>query len=163
VIFLKKCKNCGRPLKDDKFDTCFDCYKKLSAALPNDYLAQGYFDEKGFLYIDLITDTAEKVAKALGNSNPSLTSNQLRKYFTHAKSAQNSLKLIGSYDDVKVNIHKLKSFAAEAVGKKKVPETFHKFIVKNLSCVTDEKSFNKGFMEHFQAVVAYFYYYFPKK
>lgn len=164
---MKKCKICGKPVQNERFDTCFECHRKRrpapQVALPNNYLAQGFFDEKGYLHADLITDTAEKVALTFGNSSPGLTTSQLRRFFSHAKAAQNSLNVIGDYDKVKVNIQKLRFFAAEAAGKGKVPKSFHEFIVRNLDLVTDEKSFGKGFMEHFQAVVAYFYYHFPRK
>lgn len=164
---MKKCKICGKPVQNERYDTCIECYRKRRSAqlvvLPNDYLAQGFFDEKGYLYADLIANTAEQVALALGNSSPSLSTSQLRRFFSHAKAAQNSLNVMGDYDKVKVNIHKLRSFAAEATGKRKVPKVFQEFIEKNLDLTTDAKSFGKGFMEHFQAVVAFFYCHFRDK
>lgn len=166
---MKKCKICGKPVQNERYDTCIECHRKRRpappAVLPNDYLVHGYFDEKGYLFIDLISNTAEQVAWTLGNSFPSLTNSQLRRFFSHARAAQNSLNMIGNYDQVRADIHKLRSFAAEAASesKKKVPKTFYEFIAQNLDLVTDEKSFSKGFMEHFQAVVAFFYYHFPRK
>jgi CRISPR-associated protein Csm2 len=156
---------CGRRLKDDKFDYCYDCNQKIKnakAALPENYLSKGYFDEKGHLYVELVTSTAEQVAKAMGNDNPALTNSQLRRFFGHARAADNRLNMDEDFNSVNIDIQKLRPFVAEARGKGKVPKSFYDFIDKNLELVKDLKSFKKGFMEHFQAVVAYFYYHFPK-
>ena len=45
--------------------------------LPNEYLANGYFDEKGNIFQELVTRTAEDIAKKLGTGG--VTSTQLRR------------------------------------------------------------------------------------
>lgn len=165
---IKKCKTCGRPLRDPKFDTCFDCSKKSREKidkLPDDYLSRGYFDEKGNLYCELITTTAEKLAEDFGQSRPQLKNHQLRRFYNHIKMAENQLNMLQDFPRIQVKIQKLKPFAAEAAGGEsaKVPKIFYDFINKNLDLVKDEKSFREGFLEHFQAVVAYFKFRFPRQ
>ena len=46
----KKCK-CGKPIKNPKFDNCFDCSTNkregstTSSKIPDSYLKDGYFDK----------------------------------------------------------------------------------------------------------------------
>lgn len=159
---LKKCKVCGKVLSNPRYPTCYDCHNK-PAALPKNYLINGYFDEKGNLYEDLITDTASLLAYNFGKGRNGLTTSQLRRFFSHVRAVENRLNMLGSYNLVKSEIQKLKPFAAEAFGKNKIPKVFYKFIEKNMALVKDKKSFKNGFIEHFQAVVAYFYYHHPRK
>jgi CRISPR type III-A-associated protein Csm2 len=149
---MKNCSVCGRPLKDARFDMCYNCHQK-SRSIPDDYLKDGYFTEKGHLRIELLTSTADHLAKVFGFDN--LSRSQLRRFYGHVRAAENRLEMLGDFEPVKVDIFKLDSFVAEAKGKGKVPESFYRFVKSNLAQVTDEKSFKKGFLEHFQAVVAY--------
>lgn len=164
----KKCKVCEKPLKpDSRFDTCFECSKKGretgtdSGALPADYLsklAQGYFDQNGCLWEEFVTTLADKIAFSFGKS---LNNHQLRRFYGHAKTAENRLKMTKDWPAVNVDIKKLSSFAAEAKGKNKIPESFFAFLDKNVKAIKDEKDFD-AFLEHFQAVVAYFTYHYPR-
>lgn len=132
-----------------------------TSSLPNGYLNQGYFNEKGNLHEDLILKHAEEIAKSLGNSalrndRPNLTYGQLRRFYSHAINAQlayNSHKNEGLFlNTVKL----LDSFVAEAIGKGKVPKVFQDFIKRNVNQIKTARDINDGFMPHFQAVVAYF-------
>ncbi len=157
----KKCK-CGRTIKNSKFDTCYECSQKKyggEANLPDGYLSNGYFKERDVLHEELVGKMADSVARSFRN----LTNHQLRRFYTHVRDAENKLKMTKDWQSVNIDIKKLKAFIAEAFGKKKIPETFYHFINKNLDCVKDEISFVKGFLIHFEAVVAYFTFYNPKK
>lgn len=165
----KKCRKCGKPLKDDsRFDTCFECGQKdkrendsCSVGLPPEYISKlekGYFDANGYLWEDFITTMASKIAKSFNG----LKNHQLRRFYGHAKAAENRLRMTGDWDAVNVDIKKLSSFASEAKGKIKIPQSFYDFIDKNIKSISSKKDFEQGFMEHFQAVVAYFTYHYPK-
>lgn len=157
----KKCK-CGKPIKNPKFDTCYDCSQKMKggriSGLPEGYLSGCYFDENGVIHEELVSDVADSVAASFKG----LKNHQIRRFYQHVRDASNKLQMTGDWQSVNIDIKKLGAFAAEARGKGKVVESFYQFIVKNLECVKDEKSFTKGFLEHFQAVVAYFTNYNPK-
>lgn len=131
--------------------------------LPDGYLKDGYFNERGHLREDLLDKVAEEVALAIGESQPTLTTHQLRRFFNDAKAIQNRLGMLQDFDAVRSDIKRLKAFARDAQGKKKIPREFLGFIEKNVDLVNDKKSFEKGFIEHFQAVVANFSYRFPKQ
>ncbi|MBU4320220.1 MAG: type III-A CRISPR-associated protein Csm2 [Nitrospinae bacterium] len=161
----KICRICKEPLKDDKFDTCYRCSQKNRGtydSLPSDYLsklAKGYFDEKGYLWEDFLTTMAKDVAKSFGTK---LKSHQLRRFYGHAKAAEIRLKMTEDWDAVNVDVKKLEPFVSEAKGKDKIPQSFYEFIEKNIKAIKKRKDFEEGFMEHFQAVVAYFTYHYPK-
>ncbi|MBI3583951.1 MAG: type III-A CRISPR-associated protein Csm2 [Nitrospinae bacterium] len=166
----KKCKICGKPLKDDsRFDTCYECGQKNkkegggdSDSLPPNYITKlenGYFDSSGCLWEEFITTMASDVAKSFGRK---LKNHQLRRFYGHAKAAENRLRMTGDWDVVNLDVKKLGPFVSEAKGKDKIPQSFFDFIDKNIKSIKIQKDFEKGFMEHFQAIVAYFTYHYPK-
>jgi len=167
----KKCK-CGNTIKDPKHDTCYSCFQKgregdsvtskSNFKIPDNYLKDGYFDQNNCLYEELLTTIADQIASAFSSSYPKLKNHQLRRFYQHARAAENRLKMTHDWPCVNVDIKKLKAFVAEAKGKGKVSEVFYEFINMNLDNIKDEKSFLQGFLEHFQAIVAYFTYYNPK-
>ncbi|MDY6827148.1 MAG: type III-A CRISPR-associated protein Csm2 [Bacillota bacterium] len=128
-----------------------------AGSFPQEYLKGGYFDQEGEIKTNLLVDTASRVAKSFGHG---LTTGQLRRFYGHAKTAekafnysQNEKKLI---NDIKV----LDAFVAEAYGKENVPENFYKFININTSSIENSKDIIKGFLPHFQSVVAYHTYHY---
>jgi CRISPR-associated protein Csm2 len=165
----KKCKVCGKPLKDDsRFDTCFDCGQKNKKgggggdldSLPPEYitkLEKGYFDSGGCLWEEFLTKFADKIAKSFRG----LKNHQLRRFYGHIKAADNRLRMTEDWRCVNLDIKKLLSFVSEAKGKDKVPESFYKFIDANINKIKEQKDF-EAFVEHFQAIVAYFTYHYPK-
>jgi len=161
----KKCKKCGKTLKPgSRFDTCFSCGKaknKHSPTLPDGYLEKlqrGYFDSNGCLWEEFVTTTANAVAQSFGKG---LKNHQLRRFYGHAKAAENRLRMTGDWSCVNIDIKKLKSFAAEAKGKGKIPSSFYEFIEGNIGAIKGQKDF-EAFLEHFQAVVAFFTYNYPR-
>ncbi len=160
---MKKCK-CGNTIKDQKHDICYNCFQKgrEGSGIPENYLKDGYFDKDNCLFEELVTTTANQIAMSFSTSYPKLKNHQLRRFYQHARAAENRLSMTHDWPSVNIDIKKLKPFVAEAKGKGKVPEVFYDFICRNIDNIIDEKSFMQGFLAHFQAVVAYFTYYNPK-
>ncbi len=129
--------------------------------LPDGYLREGYFSSDGHIQEELLTITADAVAKSFGQGFPRLTTGQLRRFYGHVKTAEKSYQYTGDEKKLVLDIKALASFVAEAQGKKKVPRDFYIFIKKNTEMVKSEKDALKGFMPHFQAVVGYFYLHYP--
>ena len=51
-----------------------------------------------------------------------------------------------------------------AIGRRVVPEEFQQFINRNVElAVEDEQSFRRGFLQHFESVLAYFVYFFHEQ
>ena len=172
---IANCKDCGKPLKDPKFDFCWECNEKRKSGtntgvekqsgLLNDYLQGGYFDQKGHLHTRYIVrgGDADTIAKKLGIEKPAMTNHQLRRFYSHVRAAENKLKITQNFSSALVDLRKLDAFVAEAKGKGKIPDIFYGFINKNLENVKTQDDFLNGFMEHFQAVVGFFTYHYPKK
>lgn len=168
---MAKCKTCGKTI-EDRFQYCLNCRPSLSrernnmedanVKLPQGYLEKGYFDEDGYIYADLLGKTAENVARVFGVGKPKLTNSQLRRFYNHAVAAEERLNLTDKFKAANSSVQKLQAYAAEAVGKDKVPAVFLDFIKKNTNAVKDDKSLRQGFLEHFEAVVAYYYYLYPR-
>lgn len=170
----KICYTCKKEFvpKESHHKVCSDCNRKRYETggpsekgftkLPKGYLNDGYFDANDCLHEALLTEVADKIALSFSTANPKLKNHQLRRFYHHVRSAENKLNMTHDWSCVNVDVKKLKSFVAEAKGKQKVPEVFYEFINRNIDNIKDEKSFRHGFLEHFQAVIAYFTYYNPK-
>lgn len=135
--------------------------------LPSGYLQNGYFDSQGNINGELLTRIAEQVARVLGDSQ--ITYTQLRRFFAQVRSIERDL---GQRDFPKLvpQIQSLKPMAANYVGKannqweRQKREAFKRFIDLNVQlAIRDQESFEKGFIPHFESVVAYYKYHFPNK
>ncbi len=164
TIEIKKCRKCGKPLSNPKFDLCKQCAdvnkKKDNDThnLPEGYLnklQKGYFDTTNCLHEDFITTFADKIAQSFKG----LKNHQLRRFYNHVKAAETRLKMTNDWNCVNLDIKKLCSFVAEAKGKgNKIPENFYQFIDKNIKKIDSQRDF-EAFVTHFEAVVGYFAYY----
>lgn len=153
---MKKCK-CGKPIKDERFDTCYDCSKKRhgSASLPEGYLANGYFDEKGYLREGIFKDDAKEVARILAYLR--MTPTSLRAFYNKLIAIENKYKASGNnFDIVKPSIYAFERDVAYQVSRGVVSEEFRKFINKNAEFAQKGPKELKGFKEHFLSVLAYF-------
>lgn len=148
-------------------------------ALPKDYLKDGYFDNTGNIYTELIDSTALKIVETFKNKwgGSDIKYTQMRKFFQHARQAQRAYESI-PYEErkeqksiihLKNEIIKLKIMVFYAKGRKqeiKIPDSFVDFIIKNIDIIQNSNiddipnNVIKGFIPHFEAVVAYFKYKF---
>jgi CRISPR-associated protein, Csm2 family len=133
-------------------------------------LKSGYFDGNDNLKCELLTSLAEQVARDLGKSG--ITSTQLRRFFTQVRSIERKLGQQQDFLALVPQIQCLKPMAANYVGKGNNQwelerrKIFKQFIDLNVELATrDEKgfSFKKGFVPHFESVIAYYKYHFPNK
>jgi len=161
----KICADCGKEFeaREAYHRLCPDCWGKQRRGprFPGDYLKGGYFDEEGQVKPAVVDTWAEEVAKVLGRSG--ITSHQLRRFFNQLRAAEAKLDT-QSFSAVRSDILSLKRDAAYAVGRGVVKDNFKQFIDRNVElAVQDEASFRKGFIEHFQSVLAYFTYHFRNR
>lgn len=157
----RRCEKCGKPFvpKEPHHRTCQDCFGKDRAGISFSQLFPpgypDYFDSGGVLKCEYMTELAEKIAQAFGRGHPKLTTHQLRAFYQHVKRQQAAVKNGRPFREVLVELCKLKPFARERAEKEKIPHEFEQFISRNVDKVKDQKAFAEGFVEHFQAVVAY--------
>ena len=135
--------------------------------LPQRYLEGGYFDDSGNIKCDLLTHTAEQVARVLGNSG--VTSTQLRRFFMQVRSIERELGP-KAFPELVPQIQSLQPAVANYVGRGKDPgererrKSLKWFIDRNVEFATkDQKNFEEGFIPHFESIVAYYKYHFPRK
>jgi CRISPR type III-A-associated protein Csm2 len=124
-------------------------------SLPAGYLKDGYFDKDGNLLPQVIQDWPEALAKTFARER--LTSTQLRRFFNRVRAIeQQDLPFVRLKED----ILSIKPIAAASVGREMAPPIFKEFIDKNVElAIASENSFRRGFITHFQSVVAYLKYY----
>lgn len=135
------------------------------AALPNDYLANGYFADakRGVMFPELLTTSAECIAAAMAAADMSMA--QIRRYFTMSRSLEDRLKSGEAYDVVANKLRQMKANVAAVVGRvqenrqrEQLTRTLKEFIDRNVdAAVQSEQAFRKGFLPHFECVLAYFY------
>ena len=133
----------------------------LSAEYPGEY-----FDSKGNIRGDLITSLAEHVAQTLGSvratNNKIMAYGQLRKFYDQAVAVKLGLEAGQDFSTLRPKLLSLVPAAANAVGAGNAPQLLKQFIEANVGIAKrDEKHF-RAFMTHFQSVVAYYKYYFPR-
>jgi CRISPR type III-A-associated protein Csm2 len=162
-----KCANCGKLFKPREpwHKLCPECFAKAPSkpigppqrqqrgSFPEGY--PDYFDAEGVLKAEYVTSLAEGIAQELGNARPKMTMHQLRGFYGHVKRQESAVENGRRFREVLPEISKLKPIASERASKDKIPRYFKDFIDLNVDKSTDDKAFLKGFVEHFQAVVAY--------
>lgn len=114
-----------------------------------------YFGPDGHTRVELLLKEAENLAACFERDR--LKRHQLRAFYDHAKRQLQRLQCGASFGAVHPEIAKLKAFAADRAGRAEnaLPLSFKRFIDFNVDAVKDRTSFEKGFMPHFEAVVAY--------
>ena len=114
-----------------------------------------YFDERGNLKPEFVAkENLERKARELDRAG--LKMHQLRRFFNHCRQIDRRLRgKQTSWEQEVANIAKLSGFAADAAGKSKIPREFREFLDRNVERVHSEKDFVAGFMQHFEALVAF--------
>lgn len=130
----------------------------FSLKLPDGYLARGYFDEKGNPWPSVILEWPRDIADKLAQSRPQMTTAQLKgRFFAQVRRIEGKLDSLKDYDAVRQDVLKLEAFVEDAAKKNKVPDLFRQFIRANVKeAAKGEREFRRGFVNHFECVVAYF-------
>jgi CRISPR-associated protein Csm2 len=131
-----------------------------------------YFDEKGNLKSDLLSDEAEREAKKFVvfrhdnkvDTFQSITSAQLRKFYNEFKGLEKRLDFAATaqaedeaaFGGVLPLVKMVKSKVAYASGSKKVPQAFAKWLEQHVDAINSAKEF-RAFLLHFEAVVGFCY------
>lgn len=125
----------------------------LNECVPPNY--PRYFTDAGFTRVELVQGEAMRIAECFKSAG--LNRHQLRAFYDHAKRQLQRLDYGIPFDEVRIEIARLEAFAADRAGRSTnaLPQVFKSFIDRNVKAVKDEKCFQKGFMPHFEAVVAY--------
>ncbi|MBA7564489.1 hypothetical protein ES708_06152 [subsurface metagenome] len=123
--------------------------------LPRGYLERGYFDKEGNVLPEVIQEWPEQLARTFLREG--LKSTQLRRFFNRARAIQQQNL---PFERLREEILSLKPIVAASVGRKTAPDIFKVFIDRNVDlAVNSLESFSRGFLTHFQSVVAYVKYY----
>ena len=129
--------------------------EQRQSSLPRGYLERGYFDKAGNVLPEVIQEWAEQLARIFLREG--LKTAQLRRFFNRSRAIeQQNLP----FERLREEILSLKPIAAASVGRKTAPDIFKVFVDKNVDlAIRSPESFSRGFLTHFQSVVAYVKYY----
>ncbi|OIP25735.1 MAG: type III-A CRISPR-associated protein Csm2 [Dehalococcoidia bacterium CG2_30_46_19] len=144
-------------------DTGFQRGARQPPQLPRGYLQNGYFDSQGNLWPEIIQQWPDEIAQTFRDGR--LTTTQLRRFFNRARALEKELKT-KTFERLKEDVATLKPIAAASVGRKTAPDIFKQFIDRNVDLVlrsSDSDALVRGFLTHFQSVVAYLKYYEEKR
>ncbi|AEF93463.1 CRISPR-associated protein TM1810 domain protein [Desulfotomaculum nigrificans CO-1-SRB] len=170
---MGKCRICGKPTLGD-YQYCMQCNNSRAAnkrlqgntmprqnsqvsvacKLGADYLKDGYYNDQGYLRKEIFTTEAEMVAGVLAASG--MTSASLRRFYNKLRGIYARYQDNKNFDEIKPYLYKFYPNATDAVRRKIVPEEFRRFININVALAEQSPENLKGFVEHFQSVVAYF-------
>jgi len=114
-----------------------------------------YFSSEGRLRVELVTTEAENLAAKFEADK--LKRHQLRAFYDHAKRQLQRLTYGVPFEEVHPEVARLRAFAADRAARSEnaLPLSFKEFIDRNVNAATTPSAFQKGFMPHFEAVVAY--------
>ena len=136
----------------------------LDTGWPSGYLEGGYFErveDVRRVKPAVVDDWEEALAQMLVGGD--MKAHQLRRFFNKARAIESKLDS-EPFAAVVTDIHTFKRDAVYAVSRGVAPEAFKEFIDRNVGlAVLDEDSFRKGFIEHFQSILAFFTYHSRKK
>jgi CRISPR type III-A-associated protein Csm2 len=132
------------------------------------YLAGGYFDEKGHLRPEVFVDWPQKLNSELAKQKQPTTKNSLRGFYSMLRMAKNqfdsqSADRERAWSDAKTQLLKLRTAAQYQGTRQVISQMCQKdFLNDNIDLVlakgTDPEKFREyfnAFVEHFQAVIAY--------
>jgi CRISPR type III-A-associated protein Csm2 len=132
-----------------------------------DFLKRGYFDNEDNVKCELLTTMAEHVARVLGNAG--MTSAQINRFFRHVRAIEREVDS-KAFAEMIPRIQSLKPLVANYTGRGKDErerqrrQEFKRFVDFNVELAQkDIRSFKEGFVPHFESIVAYFKYHFPRK
>jgi CRISPR type III-A-associated protein Csm2 len=127
----------------------------IPMTLPDGYLANGYFDEKGYPFRQLFIDWPEELATKFRQGK--MTASALRNFYNEVRII-NSVAEGLEFEQVRERIWKLKPRAHYAANRKagNTPFLFYQFIVANLPHAEQSLKAFKTFVSHFECVVAFF-------
>lgn len=149
------CRVCGAPVDRGRF--CGKCYDRgIKAAGDLDASGYGeYYDGNGRLKPEYVDQKANDLALAFAVAE--LSKHQLRAFFDAAKRLEAAISLRGGpgHADLQSDLAMFKAHANARQGRRRIPPVFVKFIERNVDrALVNEQSF-RGFVKHFEAVVAY--------
>ncbi len=137
--------------------------------LPDGYLEDGYFDSSGKLKPELLTELAEDVALRIGQASPRQSPrvkyHQLRNFFHPLRRIERRYLRYRNFEELREEIWDLVPKVRYARGRKdaKVTDEFVQFIECNVARVQDVKSFRRGFLKHFEAVLCNYVYFYGER
>ena len=131
-------------------------------------IKNGYFNNNNVIKSELLGATALSVAKTLGVANTTYT--QIRAFFHAAKAIQRVYSSRGKFEQIVPNLERLIFLAAYYMGKgkddweRKKRENLKDFIDSNIFFAKENPhNFKDGFIPHFEAVMGYFKWLYPKE
>ncbi len=128
--------------------------ERTLSGLGPDYLKDGYFND-GYLRKEIFTSEAERVADLL--SARGMSSVSLRKFYNKLRGIYSRYNDTKNFEEIKPGLYSLYPNVADAVTRNSnVPEEFRQFINANLKQAEKSPDHLKGFVEHYQSVLAYF-------
>lgn len=131
---------------------------KGAKGLPDGYLEDGYFDTQKHLKREYIVEYAHDIAQRLAyDKYKPMSAAGLRRFFTKVRFLERKLLTKGDFNTIVPEILALIPYVHNAKTRGVVPNLFQEFIEKNVNTAVESKdAFCKGFLKHFEYVVAFF-------
>ncbi|MBT9173029.1 MAG: hypothetical protein DDT21_01419 [Syntrophomonadaceae bacterium] len=121
--------------------------------LPPNYLKGSYYDENGYLRRETIIEWPKVIVDIFAQAF--LSSTALRRFYNKLKGLDTKFQFNREFYRLLPNLYAFERDAAYAAARQVVPGVFIGFVVKNVDLASnDEKGF-KGFVDHFQSIVAF--------
>jgi len=163
-----KCQTCGKPLKDSKYNLCWDCSQKkregggnlnMDVSLPGECVFNTFYDAKNFLKREIFIESAEKAAKTFMDAGISQTS--IRNLFHLVKAMDNRQRSEKTLDfglvrEAFFKFHRQVVYNVNRKGDKGplLHPVFKDFTDRHLDVATKDGREYSGFVEYLTSILA---------
>ncbi|MFZ2323278.1 MAG: type III-A CRISPR-associated protein Csm2 [Ignavibacteriaceae bacterium] len=120
-------------------------------------LEEGYFNDKGYLKPEYLLEYPQKLAEFFAGQSEQNKVAQVRKFFDQIRLSEGKYKLSKDFDSIVPELYELIPLLESTKNRKHITQEFQDYLTANLKeAVKTAVNFNKGFLPHFQALVAYY-------
>jgi len=121
--------------------------------LPADYLKDGYYDNHGGLRRWVFAEGARAVAEVLSSHTMRPTS--LRRFYNQLRAIDQEFQRDKDFAAILPRLYKFRVMVTDSCQRNVVPRAFLAYIEANLALAETSHQNLRGFLEHYQSVVAY--------
>ena len=120
-------------------------------------LEDGYFNEKGYIKPEYQIEYPQILAEYFAGQGDQNKVAQVRKFFDQIRLSEGKYKLKKNFDSIVPELYELIPLLENVKNRKHITQEFQDYLSANLKeAVKSPLNFEKGFIPHFQALVAYY-------
>lgn len=120
-------------------------------------LENGYFNDNGYIKPEYQVEYPQQLAGFFAGQGEQNKIAQIRKFFDQIRLSEGKFKLRKDFNAIMPELYELIPLLESTKNRKHITQEFQDYLTANINeAVKTAKNFEKGFIPHFQALVAYY-------